>query len=158
MLTTRHLTALAAPLLAAALLAGCGGVSKADYEKDVVAVGKKVEAEQAKLAEGTPTGDDLASVGDSLDGAAKDLDAIEAPSEVEQLHADLVAWMKDSAKLADQAAPLMTSLSENPTNPSAADRKQLEELQKSFSASEKELTRITKGFDSKGYDVGLSES
>lgn len=152
---SRLLVAIAIALLSAALLAGCGGVSKAEYEKDVKKVATKVEKDLDKLDSGTPTAKDLDTAKESLETAADDLEDIEAPSEVEDLHDDLVSTLNDTAKLMDEMAPLMEKASKDPTSLGEKELEQMNEITTDFGAIEKRMAKIEAGYKKKKYSVGL---
>lgn len=152
---SRLLVAIAIALLSAALLAGCGGVSKSEYEKDVKKVATKVEKDLDKLDSGTPTAKDLDTAKDTLEGAADDLEDIEAPSEVESLHEDLIDTLNDTAKLMDKMAPLMEKAAKDPTSLGEKELEQMNEITTDFSAIEKRMAKIEKGYKKKKYSVGL---
>lgn len=152
---SRLLLAIAIAVLSAALLAGCGGVSKADYEKDVRKVGTEVEKDLDKLDSGTPTAKDLDTAKDSLEKAADDLEDIEAPSDVEKLHDDLVDTLRDTADLLDEMAPLMEKASKDPASLGEKEMKQMNDITTKFGAIEKRMSKIEKGYKDKKYDVGL---
>ncbi len=153
--TSRLLVAIAIALLSAALLAGCGEVSKADYEKDVKKVATKVEKDLDKLDSGTPTAKDLDTAKNSLETAAEDLEDIEAPSEVEDLHEDLVSTLRDTGKLMDRMAPLMEKASKDPTSLGEDELEKMNEITDDFGDIEKRMAKIEAGYDKKKYSVGL---
>ncbi len=152
---SRLLVAIAIALLSAALLAGCGGVSKADYEKDVKQVATKVEKDLDKLDSGTPTAKDLETAQKTLETAADDLDDIEAPSDVEDLHDDLVDTLNDTAKLMDEMAPLMEKASKDPTSLGEKELEQMNDITTKFGDIEKRMSKIEAGYKKKKYSVGL---
>jgi hypothetical protein len=145
--------AIAGVALCAGLLAGCGGVSKADYEKDVRAVGKKVEKDFDKLSSGQPSTKDLENAEGALDKAADDIDAVEAPAEVEDLHEDLVAVLHDAGDLMGEMAPLLEQATKDPAN---ADQEKLAKVSEDFSKIDKRMKDVQKGYKDKGYDIGLT--
>jgi predicted nucleic acid-binding Zn-ribbon protein len=152
---SRLLVAIAIALLSAALLAGCGGVSKADYEKDVKKVATKVEKDLDKLDSGTPTAKDLDTAQKTLESAADDLEDIDPPSEVEDLHDDLVETLNDTAKLMDKMAPLMDKASKDPTSLGEKELEQMNEITTEFGDIEKRMSKIEAGYKKKKYSVGL---
>lgn len=152
---SRLLVAIATALLSAALLAGCGGVSKAEYEKEVKAVATKVEKDLDKLDSGTPTAKDLDTAQSTLETAADDLEDIEAPSEVEELHDDLIKTLRDTGELMDKMAPLMEKASEDPTSLGEKELEQMNEITTDFGAIEKRMAKIEAGYKKQKYSVGL---
>jgi hypothetical protein len=152
---SRLLVALAIAVLSAALLAGCGGVSKAEYEKDVEKLGKEVEKDLDKLDSGTPTAKDLETAEATLNKAADGLEDIEAPSDVEKLHEDLIDTLRDTAKLMDEMAPLMEKAAKDPTSLGEKELAQMNEITTKFGDIEKRMAKIQAGYAKKKYDVGL---
>lgn len=155
MKNSRLLVAIAIALLSAALLAGCGGVSKSEYEKDVKKVASKVEKDLDKLDSGTPTAKDLETAKGTLEDAADDLEDIEAPSEVEDLHDDLVKTLDDTADLMDDMAPLMEKASKDPTSLGEKELEDMNEITTKFGDIEKRMAKIEAGYKKKKYSVGL---
>lgn len=153
--TTRLLAAITIALLSAALLAGCGGVSKDEYEKSVEKVGADVEKDLDKLDSGQPTAKDLDTARESLESGADDLEEIEAPSEVEGLHEDLVSTLRDTADLMDRMAPLMEKAAEDPANLGEKELEQMQGITTEFADIEKRMAKIDKGYAKKKYEVGL---
>ena len=135
-----------ASLLCTLLLAGCGEPSKKDYEKEMTAIGEKADKDMKQLEGGQPTEKDIKEAGDTLEQVADDFEDVTPPSEVEDLHDDLVKTVRDLAGSMDQ----MDEMIKDPAN---ADPKDMEKLQK---ASER-LDKITKGYKKKGYDIGIDE-
>lgn len=154
---SRLLLMIAVALMGAALLAGCGGPSKKEYEKEVRAIGADVEEEIDKLGEGAPTPDTLERATSTLEGAADDIEDVEPPSEVEELHDDLVTTLRDTADLLGRLGPLMEQASKDPSSLGEKERAQMEEITSDFEAIEKEMDRITKGYEKRDYDIGLGE-
>ena len=155
MKNSRLLVAIAIALLSAALLAGCGGVSKSEYEKDVKKVASKVEKDLDKLDSGTPTAKDLETAKGTLEDAADDLEDIEAPSEVEDLHDDLVSTLRDTSKLMDEMSPLMEKASKDPTSLGEKELEDMNEITTKFGDIEKRMAKIEAGYKKKKYSVGL---
>ncbi len=153
--TSRPLAAIAIALLSAALLTGCGGMSKAEYEKEIEKVATQVDAEQKKLSEGAPSPESLATLSTTLDKAADDIEDVDAPSEIAATHDALVKWLRASAKLADQAVPLMEAAAKDPTKLGEKELAELNELSEKFAKSEKDLAKIEKGYEDKDYDLGF---
>lgn len=94
----RILTFLATGLLAAGLLAACGGDGKEDYAQEVDEVLEPLGEELTTLGETIGQSKDAAALAagigeaqDKLNQAAADLEAIDPPSDVEDINADLVA-------------------------------------------------------------------
>jgi outer membrane murein-binding lipoprotein Lpp len=152
----RLLFALAAALLCAALLAGCGGTSKADYQKQVKKVGTHVEQDLNKLDSGKPSPADITAAEKSINQAADDIDAIDPPSEVKGLHNDLVKELHATADVLDRLAPLMKQASKDPNSLGNDEQQQMKDISSDFARIQKEMTRIEKGYKAKGYEIGLS--
>lgn len=148
---------IAVAVLSAALLAGCGGPSKADYEKEVRAIGADVEKEIDKLDSGAPTPETLEKATKTIDKAADDIDEIEPPSDVEKLHDDLVSTLHDTADLLGRLAPLMEQATTDPESMGDEEREQMEKITTDFEAIEKEMDRVTKGYEKRDYDIGLGD-
>ncbi|MCW2926309.1 MAG: hypothetical protein JWM86_277 [Thermoleophilia bacterium] len=156
MKTTRLLAAIVALVACAALLAGCGGPSKKEYEKDVRSVGNSVEKDIKALDSGTPTAKDLDSAQKSLDDAADELDDIDAPDDVSKLHDDLVDTLHDTSDLLGKMGPLMDKATKDPTSLGADEMKDLQKITTDFAAIEKRMKKIEKGYKDKDYSIGLS--
>jgi outer membrane murein-binding lipoprotein Lpp len=157
MKTARLLLALVAALLCAALLAGCGGTSKADYQKQVKKIGSKVEKDIDKLDSGSPSTKDIDAAHDSIDQAADDIDDIDPPSEVKDLHEDLVSTLHDTADVLDRLAPLMAKATKDPTSLGKDEQDEMADITKDFAKIQKEMTRIEAGYKKKKYDIGLGD-
>jgi PBP1b-binding outer membrane lipoprotein LpoB len=157
MIFNRITVAILATILSALLVAGCGGTSKADYEKEVQKVGTDVNAELDKLDSGTPTGDDFAKAQKALDSAVTKLEDIDPPSEVKDLHDDMVSALRDTSELFDRIAPLMKQATEDPASLGEDDVATMTAIQEDFGKLEERMTKVEKGFKKKKYDVGLGD-
>ncbi|MBO9531519.1 MAG: hypothetical protein J7513_00900 [Solirubrobacteraceae bacterium] len=100
----------AVSVLLAATLAACGGVDKNAYVESVTKVQQKTQneanklsAEMEKAKSAKDIGAKLEELGTQVGANAKELDAIEAPSEVTKEHADYVALM---ARFSDELEKL----------------------------------------------------
>jgi outer membrane murein-binding lipoprotein Lpp len=129
MIFNRITVAILATILSALLVAGCGGTSKADYEKEVKA----------------------------LDSAVTKLEDIDPPSEVKDLHDDMVSALRDTSELFDRIAPLMKQATEDPASLGEDDVATMTAIQEDFGKLEARMTKVEKGFKKKKYDVGLGD-
>ena len=145
-------------ILAAALLAGCGEPSKADYEKDIEKVGNKVEKDLDALDSGQPTPATLTKATKSLNAAADEIEEITPPSEVEDLHDDLVSALRDTADLLGRMAPLMKMATEDPSKLGEDDLSKMTKISEDFTKIEARMKKVEKGFEDKKYDIGLDTS
>jgi chromosome segregation ATPase len=101
----RIVAALTAVLLAAGLLAACGGddgTSKEDYAQEVEDVLEPLGTELSKLGQTISESEDSAALAagiseaqGELDQAAADLEEIDPPSDLEDVNADLVAAISE---------------------------------------------------------------
>jgi hypothetical protein len=94
---TRTLAALAILLLAAGLIAACGGDEKEDYAKEVESVLEPLGTELQSLGGALSAATDEAGLVEGLDAAeseietaVSELEAIDVPSDVEQVNDDLI--------------------------------------------------------------------
>jgi outer membrane murein-binding lipoprotein Lpp len=157
-LMSRLLVLLAALTIGAALLAGCGGTSKAEYEEQVTKIGAKVEKDLNKLDEGDPTGADLTAATKSLDSAVAELGKVEAPSEVSKLHGELIDTLRDTSELLGRMGPLMEQATADPSKLDADDLELIGTITTDFGKIEKRMDKVNAGFQAKQYDVGLDRS
>lgn len=158
MKTFRVPTMIATALLCAALLAGCGGgPSKAEYEKEVRRIGDDVEKEIDKLDSGAPTPETLDTATDSIEQAADEIEDVEPPKEVEDLHEDLVQALRDTAELLGRLGPLMEQATKDPESLGEEQRAEMEKVTADFAKIEQEMDRITKGYEKQKYDIGLDD-
>lgn len=144
-------------IAAAALLAGCGGTSKADYEKDVKSIGKDVSKEMKAFEAGEPSASDLEDAAKSLDGAADDLDDITPPSEVKDLHEDLIKALRDGGESLGAMAPLLEKVAEDPSSLTEKDSEKMSELGTDVQKLGERMDKVTKGFEKKDYDLGFED-
>lgn len=155
---TRLLVTLVAALTCAALIAGCGGTSKAEYEKEVNSLAKSIEKDTKALQSGTPDAKAMESAQKSLDKAADELDDIDPPSEVEKYHDDLVDVLHDTSDLLGKMGPLMTKAIKDPTKIGADEQKEMQGYIEDFSKLEKRMKKIDAGFKKEKYKItGLEE-
>lgn len=152
---SRILAATVAALLCAALIAGCGGPSKAQYEKDMQKVSKTAEKELDKLESGQPSPEDIEQAQKSLKTAADDIDDIEAPDEVAKLHDDLVEVLRDTEQLMGELAPLMIKATKDPSSLGEDEVKAMNDVTTKFGKIQKEMNRVSKGFTKKKYKIGF---
>lgn len=155
---TRLLTMLVASVALAALVAGCGGPSKAEYEREVKKIGNQVEADIDKLDSGQPSPKDIETAQESIEEAADEIEELDAPEEVEKLHDDLVAALNDTAELLGRLGPLMEKASKDPQSMGEDEMSQMNEITADFGKIQEEMNRITEGYEKKQYDVGLGEA
>ena len=154
---TRLLLAMAAALICAALLAGCGGgPSKADYEKDMQSVSKEAEKDIDKLTSGSqPSAKDIENAQKTLEDAADDVEDIDPPSDVEDLHKDLVKVLDDTAELMGELGPIMELSQKDPSKVTEDEIKKMNSVTDRFGKIQKEMTRITKAYKKKKYNIGF---
>jgi hypothetical protein len=153
----RVLTALVIPMLVALLLAGCGddgALTKSQYEHQVGSVNRQVTKDIDKLDAGPPSGTDIDAARAAIDRAASKLDDIEPPHEVQQLHEDYVKELHAESSILKRARPLFLEVAKDPTL-SSKDQASMQQVQSDFEDVSKEMSRIQKGYDKRGYDVGL---
>lgn len=129
--------------VAALALAACGGDDESnDYVDDVNAVQNEFLDTMTEVASTPPTtpaqaGDVVSEMEDAFSAAADDLEAIEPPEEVADLHDELITTMSD---LGDQVAGLGEALtSGNPQQTTQA----ATELQASLTEAQTEVTSLT---------------
>lgn len=155
---TRLSLAVLAALLCAGLLAACGGgPTKAGYEKEMTKASEDAQKELKKLQEGTPTPEDVDSAQKTMEKTADDVEDIEPPSEVEDLHKDLTKVLRDTAKLMGELKPLLELSDKDPSKLSAEERTQMQEVPEKFAKLQKDMDRITKGYNKKKYKIGFNE-
>ena len=147
-----RLIMLATAILAMALLAGCGELSKSEYVKEVNKISSKADKQFSKLDKGEADDGDIKAITKALDSMADDLDALKAPSEVKDLHKDLVQTLRDGSDLVDEAGDIGIF-----EDPSKIDPKKMEEFQKHAAAFEKDSKRIESGFKKKKYSIKLGD-
>jgi hypothetical protein len=110
----RTLAVLATALLAAGLLAACGGDEKEDYAKEVESVleplGTELQTLGTELSAATDEAglvDGLSAAETEIDSAVSELEAIDVPSDVEQVNQDLITAISgfgdELAKVRDAA-------------------------------------------------------
>lgn len=102
----KRFTVLALAVLAAAILAGCGGggdggVSKEEFESRMGSIGDSIEDSFESLAEDAPNAssfdelsDELDEVEADLEKAVSELDSLEFPDDVADTKSQLVAGVK----------------------------------------------------------------
>jgi hypothetical protein len=152
----RLLLFVAAALITAALLAGCGGPSKASYEKDMKKISAKAEKDIDKLTSGSqPSAKDIENAQKTLDEAADDVDDIDPPSEVKDLHNDLVKVLHDTADLMGELGPIMELSQKDPSKVTEKEIKKMNSVTEKFGKIQKEMTRITKAYKKKDYNIGF---
>jgi Family of unknown function (DUF6376) len=129
--------------VAALALAACGGDDESnDYVDDVNAVQNEFLDTMTEVASTPPTnpsqaGDVVSEMEDAFATAADDLEAIDPPEEVADLHDELVTTMSD---LGTQVADLGESLtSGNPQQTAQA----ATELQAALTEAQTEVTSLT---------------
>lgn len=155
---TRQPLLLAALLLCAALLVGCGGgLSKAEYEAEVKKIGNAVEDDIDSLDSGEPNPEDIETAQNSIEKAADDISELEPPTEVEKLHADLVSALRDTAKLLGRLGPLMEQANKDPQSMGEDEMAKMNEITADFGKIQERMNRVTEGYAKKDYDIGLGE-
>lgn len=138
---------------AAMLLAGCGAVSKSQYQKDVKKVIDKVEQRTDKLfASGQPSGKDLEEAGKAITDAADELEGIEPPSDVEKLHDNMVEDIRTLGESLDKLGPAMDKIKKDPSKATEIMKDVQGEQEKIVKATSR-LEETRKAFVKKGYSV-----
>ena len=151
----RTLTAALVLVVASLLLVACGGTSKADYEKQVTKIGNTVDEDLNKLDEGEPSVESIEAAQKSLKDAASELDDIDPPSEVSDLHDDLVKVLEDTAELFGTMAPLMQQAADDPSSLGEEELNTMQSVQGDFADIEKRMNAVEEGFKDKDYEIGL---
>lgn len=147
-----------ATVAGAALLAGCGGTSKEEYEKEVRGIGKDVSKEMDSFGDGQPQSSDLEDAEKTLDTAADKLDDVTPPDEVKDLHEDLIQALRDGGDSLGKMAPILDKATDDPTSLSEEDTEKMNDLGKDVQKLSERMEKITKGFKDKDYDLGLEDS
>lgn len=158
MSVTRPAAFAATVLLAALLVAGCGGTSKAEYETEVGKIGTSVEKDLDKLDSGTPSPEVIDEVQGTLEEAADDLEGIDPPSEVSELHDDLVEVLRDTAALFDDLSPLMEKATSNPEAMGKQELDRMTAVTEEFAGIQKRMAKVQEGYEAKDYEIGLGSS
>lgn len=151
----RFLIALANCGLAALVVAGCGGPSKGEYERDMQKIGAAIEDDLGSFRDEQPSEEALADATGTLEEAADDIAKVEAPDDVEQLHAELEEAVRASGDIVGRIAPLMDEATRDPAAMSPGDSAKFEELAEEFGELAADMERITSGFEERGYDIGI---
>jgi len=159
----RSITILLALVTAALIAAGCGGgMSKSEYEKEVNKIGDRVE-KKFDAVEEVPTQDDIKSAQKAIDTAVSDLEDLDPPSEISDLHDDLIDTIKSMNGVLDRMAPLMEDATKAMKDPTSVDQDAMTELQtkmekvgKDADKASAELDRITKAMKKKGVDLDIA--
>jgi maltose-binding protein MalE len=156
---SRLLFFMAAAVVCAALLAGCGGgpLSKDEYQKQMKSTITKAEKDLDKLTSGSdqPTEAEIKEVQKRVQKTADDVDKIDPPSEVKDLHKDLVKEFNETADVIGQLPDVIELGKKDPTKISEADHKKINDVTDQFGKIQKEFARISKGYKKKHYDIGL---
>jgi len=153
---SRLLLFMAAALISAALLAGCGGPTKSEYQKEMKKISVKAEKDIDKLTSGSqPSAKDIEQAQKTLDQAADDVDDITPPSDVKDLHNDLVKVLHDTADLMGELGPIMELSQKDPSKVTEAEIKKMNSVTDKFGKIQKEMTRITKAYKKKNYNIGF---
>jgi hypothetical protein len=89
-----------AAIVCAVALAGCGEMSKAEYEKKADKIGTRAESEMDSLFKGekAPTPKALRKAQTAVDDAANDMDDLSPPSKVKTPHERMVRGLKGLAE------------------------------------------------------------
>lgn len=156
----KRLPALALSALLAALavaVAGCGGgarLSKAEYEAEVAAIGRDLEARFGDLGSRLGASDLsslaalLARLGEALDTAAGRLSQLKPPEEVQAAQDQLVQAARD---LADRAREVADTLQEAPLSELVSLQ---DELDLTRSDAFRRLEQALDELKAKGYSLG----
>lgn len=97
----RRLVWVAALLLLAALLsAGCGGTTKAEYERKMRTIGREVDRAMDRLS--GSDADRMRKAREELEQGIDDIEDIDPPDEVSGAHDDFVAGLEGMAELMEQ--------------------------------------------------------
>lgn len=157
MRTFRFPLAIAATLACSALLLACGGASKEEYERQMQRVNARIEADIEQVSAGEPSVQALDSAIASIEQAARDMERIEPPSEVEQLHEDFVDAARETAQLLERLRPLMEKVTSG-ARLDAEEMQQFEEFQAEFARLDERTEEIVSGFEERGYDIEAQQS
>jgi hypothetical protein len=141
-------------LVSASLLAGCGALSKSEYQKQMKAVGKKADKQFKSFKTGQPSAKSMTKASKALDSVADDVEDITPPSDVESLHKRLIKVLRKTARTIKKLGPLMDQAMKDPTK---IDQKQMESVQKDMADVQTEMDSIQKGYKKKKYDVGFDD-
>ena len=125
----RIIAMLATLLLAAGLIAACGGDDKADYGQEVEDVLKPLGEELQSLGTELSAASDeqglidgLSAAEAEIDNATSALESIDVPSDVEQVNQDLIAAISG---FGDELAKVRTAAEQGDTGPVADARNRL---------------------------------
>lgn len=161
----RITTVVAALLVAAFVAAGCGSeMSKGEYEKSVNKIAAKVEKQFDSFDSEVPTQKDIDDAQGAIDTAVEDLDDLDPPSEVKDLHEDMVKTIRGMSDVLDRMAPLLKKAMTAMKDPASVDEAEMtklqgemEEIGKDAEAATKKMEKISKAFKKKGYDIDIDE-
>ena len=154
----KHLAVLILAVALGAVAAGCGGggggsSSKADYQKQMQALGQELSSSFSNLGNTKPTDVKgsvalLNKLGDALDTAGDKLDEIDAPSDAADAHQKLVDG-------AHQAADEFRDMAKKLEGAKLADVPQLlSQLNPSSLPGFQKLQEAVKELQAKGYQLG----
>ena len=146
----RLLTLALAIMASALLLAGCGGVSKKEYEKDVNKVMKSVD--EGNFNSSDPKAANLKDASKDIEKAADDLDDITPPDDVKDLHNDLVEGVRELGDLLGDIAPILTDIEKDPAS-AAEHADDMTDIQGRMEKTQAKLEKTIKAFEKKGYDT-----
>jgi hypothetical protein len=156
--STRLLVVALVAVLCAALLAACGSEpTKADYQKQMKKASATAQGELDKLESGATSEKDVDKAQAALEQAADDVADIDPPSEVKDLHADLEDVLRDSAKQMGKIKPLLPLSKKDPKTLTPDEKKKMEDVTKGFAKVQKEMARVTAGYDKKKYKIGFNQ-
>lgn len=140
--------ALAMMIAAALTLSACGGLSKTEYQSKVNKIMNKVDKEMGSFS--NPDGAQMKKAAKLLDTAADDLDDITPPSEVKDLHADLIAEVRELSKLMKKLAPFMEMAQKDPAK-AAGMQKDMADTYTKLQKVGTDLEKTRSAFIKKGY-------
>lgn len=152
MRTFRLPLALLAVLACSTLLLACGGPSKEEYERQMQRVNARIDEDIEQVSAGEPSVRALDAAIASIERAARDMEEIEPPGEVEQLHDDFVDAAGETAKLLERLRPLMEKVTSG-ARLDADEMERFEEFQVEFTKLESRTEEIVDGFEQRGYDI-----
>ncbi len=145
-----RLVMLGALLAFALTAAGCGEMSKAEYQREVEKVGRTAEKGLGQISQAgnqDPDPAEFKAAAASLRKAANDLEDITPPEEVRQPHNDMIDGIRSLADLMDELAVELPTIKKDP----ASAMKLLEKIQSNPGI--KKLDKAKQGFDKAGYTV-----
>lgn len=143
-----RLLAISVMLVSALLLAACGGMSKAEYEKEVNKIGKQVSKDLEGIQGGQPSEAEIKKAKNALNTAADDLEDLSPPKEAEKGHEALVKGVRGLSELVEKLGEAMALAEKDPTKA----MKMLSGIQNDQSF--KDLATASKELKKAGIDIG----